>query len=203
MKSVLFRTATVLIAAGALTGCVRFHGPEDLRRDLSRTAGVELDREFGITITRGGVWLARKALKISEEEDIDLRGVKRVEIGVYEVRGLRRGFDERAALGLTDLPDWDPIVRIQEEDENVLVLINEKDEEIRSMVVVVAEDEEWVLVRIRGKLQQILEDAMRMAFTEGGKPELYERSREERGLEPLGAVVASADADPVSPHQGD
>ena len=51
------------------TGCVRLHGPEDIRRDLSRSAGVELHRETGITVTRSGVWLARKILKWTHSDE--------------------------------------------------------------------------------------------------------------------------------------
>jgi hypothetical protein len=42
------------------------------------------------------------------------------------------------------------------------------------MLVVVMEQDEWVLVRIKGKLERVVEDAMRMAFDKAEHPELYE-----------------------------
>jgi hypothetical protein len=46
------------------------------------------------------------------------------------------------------------------------------------------EPDEWVLVRIRGKLDRIIEDAIEMAFDEVDRPDLYAKTRRERGLEP-------------------
>jgi len=175
------------------TSCVRFRGPEDLRKDLSRTAGVELETEMGVTVTRSGMWIARKAIKWSDDDDDipSLKGVRRVEVGIYQVEGLRDGRDAPVALGLSDLPDWSPIVRIQEDGEAVFVLVDEEHEQIKRMLVVVADHDEWVIVRIKGNLTRIIEDAMRMAFENADRPELYARSREERGLEPEQTVIDS------------
>jgi len=171
------------------TGCIRPTGPTDIRHDLEAVAGVKLKKEFGITVTRSGMWLARKITKAAAEDDDDipsLEGIQRVAVGVYEVRGLRKGFDEPARLGLDDFAEaWEPLVQVRDDGESVFVLFQEKDESIRHMLIVVAEDEEWVIVRLKGKLDTILEESMRMAFNEIDRPELYERTLEERGLEPL------------------
>lgn len=178
------------------TGCW-FHGPGDLKRDLSDSAGVELDQEVGITLGRTSMWLARKAVRWSGEEDIpSLKGVRKVQVGVYEVRGLRPGRERRQQLQLSDLPrNWIPVVQIHEDGEDVFVLTREDGERIRAMLVVVAEYDEWVIVRIKGNLNRVLEEAMQMAFDEAGRPELYERSRHERGLEPQTETVAVSRAD--------
>jgi hypothetical protein len=177
----------ILCGAGLLaTGCVRLHGPRDLRRELSASAGVRLEREMGFTVTRSGIWLARWGLKFADEEDVpvSLKGVRRVQVGIYNVDGSARGYDARSHLDVDDLlPGWQRWVRIQEDDEDVLVLVNEKGGDIRGMVVVVAAADEWVLVRVKGNLQRVVEDAMRMAFDQAERPDLYARSREERGLE--------------------
>ncbi len=180
----------VLVSVSS-AGCIRWWGPEDLRRDLSKTAGVKLKKEFGITVTRSGMWLARKVLRMAGETDVPIRGIKRVEVGVYEVQGLRRGRDERTRLTLDDLdlPSWHTMVRVHEDDEDVFVLTYENDEgRMTQMLVVVAEDEEWVLVRMKGNLEQVVEDAMRYAFEEADRPDLYAATREERGLPPLDEV---------------
>ncbi len=161
----------IFLCLVATTSCIRFHGPEDLRRDLARTAGVKLDREMGVTITRTGVMLVRW---MTPEEDIPLRGVRRVQVGVYQVQGLRRGVDERRSLEPPELPGWQNMVRVREDDEDIFVLVREEEEEIREMLVVVAEEDEWVLVRIRGKLQHTLESVMELAFDRAERPELYE-----------------------------
>lgn len=192
MKGRLIAQVTLLglsaLAVGSL-GCIRFSGPEELRQDLSDASGVKLRQETGFTITRSGMWLARKALKMADEEEIDLRGVKRVELGIYEVKGLRRGREERVPLSLDDMPaGWTVLARVHDAGEDVFVMIQDRDGEIRQMLVVVAEEDEWVLVRLKGKLQPVIESALQMAFDQSDRPELYEATRRERGLDATEAV---------------
>ena len=175
----------------ATTGCW-FHGPGDLKRELSREAGVKLDRRIGLTFGPTSMMLARWGLKIADEREFSLRGVRKVQVGVYEVHGLRRGHEAPAKLDPDLFPGWDPIVRVHDDGEDVLVLLRQDDERIRAMLVAVTGDEEWVLVRIRGRLDRVVEDALRMAFDEMDRPDLYDRSREERGLDPADNGKAAA-----------
>lgn len=167
---------TVLLA----TGCVRLVGPEDVRLELSERAGVKLKQETGFTVTRSGIWLARQFV---DDDEVPLRGVRRVEVGVYEVRGLKRGLDRPRALDPGLFREWTPIVRVNEDEEQLMVFVREKDESLRALLVVVAEPEEWVLVRVHGRLDDLLEQAMSMAFEQVDRPELYARSRRARGLD--------------------
>jgi hypothetical protein len=72
------------------------------------------------------------------------------------------------------MPGYEHVVRIHDEGEDVFVMVKFEEEQIRRMLVIVAEEDEWVLVRIRGKLNHIFEQAMEMAFDQADKPELYE-----------------------------
>ncbi len=171
----------LLISIFLAPSCIRFTGPEDVRRDLGDQAGVQLKQETGFTVTRSGMWLARKFVK---DEDVPLEGVRRVEIGVYEVKGLRKGSEEPARLDLGHLKGWEPIVRVREDDEQVFVLIKQEEQLIRGLLVVVAEQDEWVLVRLRGKLNQVFERSMEMVFADMNRPDLYAMTRRERGLDP-------------------
>lgn len=185
--------ALVLLAVLGSTSCV-LRGPGGMRRELSAAAGVELEREMGLTLGRTSTWLARKILKWSGETEVSLRGLRKVQVGIYEVRGLRPGVDERATLSLDDLPDWTPLVQVHEDDGDVFVLTQEDDAHIRRMLVVVAENDEWVIVKLWGKLDRILEDAMRMAFEEVDRPDLYDATRRERGLDPETAEDTETDS---------
>lgn len=164
------RNAGWLIVVSILvtcSGCIGFHGPEDLRRDLVQVTGVELDREMGVSVGRFGVALARW---FTPEEEIPLKGVRRVQVGVYEVT-------EPAARRLSEppsLPDWHAVVEIHDSDEDVFVLMLQREDEIRGLLVVVAEEDEWVLVRVRGKLERVVEQAMRMAFERANRDDLAE-----------------------------
>jgi hypothetical protein len=139
-----------------------------------------LKQETGITVTRSGIWLARQFV---DTEDVPLKGVRRVEVGVYDVRGMKRGIDSPRPLDISGFKGWKPFVQIRDAGEQVFVLTKiDEQQRIRGMLVVVAEDDEWVLVRIRGKLDEIFERTMEMAFSQAERPELYARTREERGL---------------------
>jgi hypothetical protein len=163
-----------LVLAPGLTGCITSRGPEAIRRDLARDAGVRLDREFGLTVKRSAMWIARTALRHSEdEEDLAmLDGIRRVEIGIYRVEGLRPGVDVRRALEPAKFTGFTPLVRVHDDDGDALVLAEQTERGIRTLVVAVADDEEWVIVRIRGRIDALLEDAMRFAFDEAGHPDL-------------------------------
>jgi hypothetical protein len=181
--SFVFVLCAGFIGLATAPGCVRLHGPTDVRRDLGQTAGVQLEQEFGLTVTRSGMWLARKATKQADEPEISLKGIRRVEIGVYQVTGLRNEGQERSGLGGEQFPGWTPLVRVHEDDEDVMILTQERDGKIRRLLIVAAESDEWVLIRIRGKLDQIIEEAIEMAFDEVDRPDLYAKTRRERGLE--------------------
>jgi hypothetical protein len=159
---------TVLVTCGS---CISFHGPKDLRRDLVQVTGVELERESGVSVGPMGVMLARW---FTDEDEVPLKGVRRVQVGVYEVTDFGdSGYGHETVLP-PDLPGWETVVRVHEDDETVFVMLREEDEMIRGMLVVVMERDEWVLVRIKGKLNRIVESAMEMAFEEADRPELYE-----------------------------
>jgi hypothetical protein len=179
--------APVLILLTALlgAGCVTLHGPEEIRRELSDEVGVKLDHEFSISVNRGGMWLARTGMKWAGEDEVDLRGVHHVDVGIYNVEGLRKGFEAPRAIHPDFFKGWEALARVQEEGENVLVLTKEKRGGIRGLLVIVAESDEWVIVKIKGDLDQVIEQALAQAFDEIERPELYDKTREERGLEPL------------------
>ena len=110
----------------------------------------------------------------TSEEEIPLRGVRRIEVGVYQVQGLRRGVQERQRMDPPELPGWQNVARVREDNEEVFVLVREEEGQIRGLLVVVAEEDEWVLVRIRGKLQRTFESVMELAFDRAERPDLYE-----------------------------
>jgi hypothetical protein len=184
VRRIVIAGLLVVLATGV--GCIRLGGPDEVGRYLSRETGVELQQEIGLTVTRSGVWLAKKTMKWADEEEVSLDGLRRVEVAVYEVKGEKDG--GRESLGIHLFPTaWEPWVEIQDDDSEVFVLVKQGDEpeQIRGMLVVVAEDDEWVVVRMHGKLEKIIEDALRMAFDQADHPELYDRTREERDLPPV------------------
>ncbi|MHC4502972.1 MAG: DUF4252 domain-containing protein [Planctomycetota bacterium] len=165
------RGLIVVACLATCASCITFHGPKDLQRDLVQATGVELERESGVTVGRMGVMLARW---FTPEKEIPLKGVRRVQVGVYEVTDFGEGDYGQGSVEPPELPGWETVVRVHEEDENVFVMLHQEEDQIRGMLVVVMERDEWVLVRIKGKLNRTVERAMQMAFEEADRPELYD-----------------------------
>lgn len=150
------------------TSCM-LRGPENLRRDLEQASGVELEREAGVTVGRVGTMLVRW---FTPADEVPLKGVRKVQVGVYRVVDRPNGAP--VELSLPALSGWQRVARVRQSDEQVDLFVLEENARVRGMLVVVAEDDEWVLVRIRGKLDHVLEQAMEMAFEQADHPELYE-----------------------------
>jgi hypothetical protein len=186
-------TWCLLVCLVAGTSCIGFRGPEDLRRDLVQATGVELDREVGVSIGRVGVMLVRW---FTPEREIPLKGVRGIQVGVYEVIDHDDSTSAHGPFEPPVLAGWEPVVRVHEEGESVFVMLYEKQDDIRGMLVVVMDEDEWVLVRVRGKLRRIVEQAMRMAFEQAERPELFEPAvtdyRKSRSADPADPVDEAA-----------
>ncbi len=179
------RAAITLAPAALLTACIiPFNGPGDVRRDIETQTGRRYERSFGLTVGRSGMALARWMVRHAEEE-IPLEGIKKVEIGVYEVKD---GPPGPASLTPSDWPEWSPMVEVYQEG-SVLVLSKEGEEEgsIRRLLFVVEDEDELVLVRLTGKLEEFIEEAISFALKEADRPDLvepaiadYREHREER-----------------------
>ena len=79
-------TLLVLTILATSVGCF-LRGPGDVKREVQARTDLDLDRQFGIRAGRFTLFLARTGLRIAGEADeIPLKGVRRVEVGIYEVR---------------------------------------------------------------------------------------------------------------------
>ena len=161
----------ILLASFLLStsGCMLLRGPGDIRHEVQYMTGLDLDRQFGIQTGRFSMWMARRVMKWSGEDEIPLRGVRGVEVGVYEVDGPRRGYepaDTRPSLCGAGFQGWEPVVRVCEGDEHMLMFVRQKKDQLRGLLVVVQERDELVIVRARGRLDRLIHDAMRIAREE-------------------------------------
>ncbi len=190
-------TALLLLTAG---GCMFLRGPGDVRHDVQRMTGLDLDRRFGIQTGRVSMWIARRAMKWSGEDEVSLKGVRGVEVGVYEVDGPRRGYrlasdEQRPSLCGAGFSGWEPVVRVCEGDEHMLMFVRQKRDQLRGLLVVVQDSDEVVIVRARGRLDRLIEDALRMARDE----EDLRRGRERNNRAANAGEADEAEADEPEP----
>jgi hypothetical protein len=161
-----------VLSLTTLAACAPWRGPDDVARVVSRGTDARYDRESGLTLGRFGLSMARWA--VEEDEDVFLDGLRKIEVGVY------RRTDERTtplALSAASFPDWTPIVEVRTDpEERVLILGDAPEGAIRGLLIVVAEEDELTVVRMRGRLDAILDQAVVRAFDQVGREELAEPS---------------------------
>jgi hypothetical protein len=146
---------------------------------VETATGAEYDREFGLTLGRMGLTITRWGLKASNSDDADdlnslsLKGVRKVQIGVYEVKnGTWDPGQERFDPSM--FGDWEPLLQVREDGEEIHVMLKLKDERVRDMLVLVSDKQELVIVRMKGKLDRLIEDAIRFGLDEAESGQHYD-----------------------------
>ena len=168
----MFRRLSLLLVAVLLlltaTACVGFVGPRRLSHDLADELDWKLDREMGLTVRRSGLWIARAVMSGDDEESEEisamLKGVRRVQVGVYEVEPRKNGTQD-ATLCNHPFEGWTQMVRVCDEDEQVVLLTPDPDD-MREMIVLTRDENELVVVYLKGNLEKAFEYPERVASTE-------------------------------------
>jgi len=177
MRKTDFSLVVALLLTVGLSGCM-LRGPSGLKDQVSASSGRTYDREFGMTLGRTSMALTRWGAGISGHQEVRraLKGVRKVQIGVYEV--VDEGTPGRTPLA-SDFKGWDPLVQVREDGETVLILTQVKNDHLNNMLLVVDSSGELVLVRLRGNLDRIVEDAIRFGLEEVDREDLVDPVLEE------------------------
>lgn len=176
------RLLTLLLVLPLLVGCFHARSLNETRLDIERNwPGADFESEFQFTVGRLGMAIVRS---LADDESRDLmKSVRKVEIGVYFAESLPEGSYAPATLPkLFALDDWKTLTSVRSEDSLALVLARFRDENVRDMMVVVLEDEEMVLIRLRGDLQKMLDHVL-----------------EKKTLDVPGLVTADLEPEPDQP----
>ena len=202
-KSRILRAVLLVAKAFLITGCIiPFNGPGDIKRDVQSATGNDLDMDFGVTVGRSGMAFARWIAGKSDEQ-IPLEGIKKVEVGVYEVIDPTPG--EHRAITSLQWPGWIPVVEIYGEEDGpdaaasddgerddgsadaarehprvgarvpVLILFQYDEDQLKRMLMLIEEENDrLVIVRITGKLNQLIEQVIAYGLEESDHPELID-----------------------------
>lgn len=160
------------------SGCTPWRGPVDVRRDVHGATGAHYNRTFGLTVGPTAMAIARWGVRQGDDEDSEqvaalLAGLRKVEIGIWEVEEAGIG-DPRRGIRAEDFPGWFPLVEATPEGEGAVLVLarGETPAAIRKMLVIVDDSEELVVIRMRGRLDTVIEEAIRYAFDEIDREEL-------------------------------
>jgi hypothetical protein len=199
MRSLALQIAILALALTAGGCIIPFNGPAGARRDVQAATGREYDRTFALTVGRSGVALARWAVRKAGEDDIPLEGLRKVEIGIYEVRQRPDQPSTGSEFTAAQWPTWSPLVEMHpNQGENVLILSEPgRDGSIKRLLFLVENEDQLVIVRLKGRLDHFIEQAMKYAFEQAERPDLIDPSIEEyrKGVE------VQADQEPAPPEE--
>jgi len=156
----------LVLVALAAPGC--FHSTEltGIRRDLeSQLPGASFEKNVELSFGPIMLSVARLVTAVipgASEARPWLRGVSRVQVGVYEanvdsVNHLRM---PKRLQALVD-DGWETVVRVRDRNEAVWVLYRPDGDRVREVFVVVLNDHELVLIKARGRIEKLIASALR------------------------------------------
>lgn len=212
----MLRGILLVAKACLLTGCIiPFNGPGDIKRDVESATGSDLDMDFGLTVGRSGMALARWAIEKSDDGgDLPpLEGIRKVEVGIYHVDADRPGSSRALDAGLW--PGWIPVVEVHGEGHggglagaesggpvdgddgasaDVLILFQYEEAALRRLLMLVADEEQrLVIVRVTGDLNKLIEQVIAYGLKESEHPELIDPAieswRARQGASPAGETA--------------
>ncbi|MFT5514162.1 MAG: hypothetical protein ACI80V_000268 [Rhodothermales bacterium] len=152
----------VLIIAPAMSGCMYSREIAHIRDDIEEILDARFEREVVVSVGprtfRTLSWITGRVPDVYAKMASDyVREIDHVKVGVYRVAES----PSRRDLRMDRVPrfkrsGWEVAVRVEEEEETVWVLYREKYGSIRDMLVLVLGEEELVIARVRGHLNELV-----------------------------------------------
>ncbi len=170
--SPLFLAATLSLLALS-NGCMWAPELTEVKRDIAgQLPDVTFRKNLTLSLGPLTMLLARTVtgfIPDASEARPYLRGVSKVQVAIYETEGDIHAASIETPARLQELIDdgWEMAVRVRDEDEMVWLLYRIDGESVREMFVVVMDDEELVLVRVKGHLERLMAEALENIDDEG------------------------------------
>jgi Domain of unknown function (DUF4252) len=151
-------------AAAALilscAGCFAYRGPRGVEASLEDSLGVELRRDFGVKL---GFLSTKFAVSFigRDDDDLDFHDLTSIGVAVFE-RGAANGrTPRRIEPGDLGLKGFSTMLRSSDGDDQVLLLVKPSNGTIREMVLLAVDEDEVVVARLTGRLDELIEKAIR------------------------------------------
>ena len=164
-----FAAVLLLTGAFAFTGCAGAPQVEQVRWEIeNRLPGARFEREEHFHLGRISMSLLRGLVRLTpvDREDIaPLNQIRSLEIGVYKVHSLPN-LDQEADLlsrfeGRLKENGWSLMLRQREPDEQTWMFVrSQPDGTLSNFFIVSLEQDEMVLLRMDGRLDQLFAEAM-------------------------------------------
>jgi uncharacterized protein DUF4252 len=158
--------ALLVVCLPLLSGCIYSREIANIRDDIEEIMDARFEREvvvsLGPRMFRTASWIARQVPDVYAQMASDYVGeIDRVKVGVYRVAEQPTS----RQLRIDQIPrfrrsGWEVAVRVEEDGQTVWVLYRERHESIRDMLVLVLDDSELVIARVRGHLNELVQMAV-------------------------------------------
>lgn len=158
--------ATLVALLPCAGGCMWTPELSQVKQDIAhQIPGATFDHQVSLAIGPGGMALARAVVSMVPQAS-DARGwlkdVSRVEVSVYRVQmdEPKRGIATPSRIEDMLADGWEMAARVRDADESVWLLYRADGESIREMFVVALDQDELVLVKVKGRLERLIARAL-------------------------------------------
>ena len=166
--------AALVAALPLANGCMWAPELIEVKKDIARQM-PEVDFHKNVVLSFGPLTmvLARTITGfIPDAHEVRgyLRDVSRLQVAVYEVSGRPDDAPVQTPAHLQELLDdgWEMAARVNDEGDRVWLLYRLDDDSVREMFVVAMSDDELVLVKLKGRLERVMAQALENVHDEGG-----------------------------------
>jgi len=170
MKIKIFSVVLIItLTAYLLTGCVFVSS--DFRHTknliLDELGPADVNTEVQLQIGPGIISLGSFVVSFTDARDEALkylRDIRNVQVGVYNLHNV----DSKRPVKIPDKiskklarKGYEPLVKVKERDDAVWVMTKMKGKRIESLYVIALDRSELVLVEVQGRLERLIEKAIR------------------------------------------
>lgn len=158
-----------LVCLVCTVGCSGFSSPDAVSDFATQVTGTNYSRQGGMTVGSGALRMARIGVAASGEQSPELlRNLKDVQIGVYRALDPR---DNARSLRTDDFARYQPVAALETGGEEIMVLSRGSRGRIRELLILV-ESDQLLILQVRGNLEGILEQVVRLAFDRADRGDL-------------------------------
>ncbi len=166
-RRILITAITFLMLLLLFSGCVFVN--RDFRQTrnaiLDEIGDAEIDTKVQLQIGPGLLSIGKLVASLSnvdEEARVYLREVQQVQLGVYKLQLSHTARLRIPAQIATKLErrGYQPMIKIKQPDENVWIMTKMRGEQLHSLYVIALDQQELVLVEVKGRLNKIIEKAI-------------------------------------------
>ena len=157
----------ICIASTILPGCVFISADFRRTKDLiiSELGHVEVETEIQFQVGSGLLSISELAISCTDADDEALgylKDISNVQVGIYKLYNSPRDLRIPKKIGQNlHKKGYIPIVKVKEPGNAIWVLTKMRGKHLNSLYIIVLERDELVLVEVEGRLEKIVEKAIR------------------------------------------